>query len=278
MLPREAACIGHGTQDLPLTVWDLTSLSARCHWAAGPCLHPSVGHKISPHFQPKWQAISILSFTNTGGVVPNLLFCSLVCISIHRVPRQRAFHCLNHAISPYYFLSRSLHGFGAGLTLRALTPRSQQQFSYRSPKALDQAHKEEYRAKKFQTEALEKLIKCRMPVFAAGKDQLPCLVLLIKSLQTIKAAEGRKTELSFPAPQPASLHPSMNFIKHKSPSRHPSAIGFLLMKYSGQMSWLSWREREMKGKICLRVFSKPHACNVKSPPARRFLQEHISVG
>lgn len=51
----------------------------------------------------------------------------------------------------------------------------------------------------FQTEALGKLIKCLMPVFAAGKDQLPCLALLIKSLQTIKAAEGKTTELSSPA-------------------------------------------------------------------------------
>ena len=117
-----------------------------------------------------------------------------------------------------------------------------------------------------------------MPVFATGKDQLPCLVLLIKSLQTIKAAEGRQTELPFPAPQPASLPPSTNFIKHKSPSGNPSAIDFLLVKYSRQMSWLSQRDREMKGKICLDVFAKLCGCDVKPPPGRRFLEELAPVG
>lgn len=86
---------------------------------------------------------------------------------------------------------------------------------------LDQAHKEENTAKKLQTKALQQLIECRVPLFAAGKDQLPCLVLPIKSLQTIKAAEGQRMERWFPAPQPASLPPSINFIKHKSPSGNP---------------------------------------------------------
>lgn len=91
-------------------------------------------------------------------------------------------------------------------------------------------------AKKFQAEALGKLIKCLMPVLAAGKDQLSCLVLLIKSLQTIKAAERRKTELSSSACLSA---PGMNFMRHKSPSGNLSAIDFLLVKSSRKTSRFS---------------------------------------
>lgn len=138
------------------------------------------------------------------------------------------------------------------------------QFSHRLLQASDQACKEGNTAKKFQTEALIKVIKCHMPVFAAGKDQLPCLVLLIKSLQTIKAAEQRKTALSCPAPHSSSA-PGMNFIKHKSPSRNPSAIDFLLVKYSRQTPWLSWPEKENFP----RWSSHARSCDVKSPSLPR---------
>lgn len=67
----------------------------------------------------------------------------------------------------------------------------------------------------------------------------------------------------------------MNFIKHKSPSRNPSAIDFLLVKYSRQTACLSWPE---KGKFAS-IISPPKSCgcDVKTSPGRRLLQEHVTT-
>lgn len=63
------------------SVWHFASPSASCHGAAAPPLHPSDGHKVSPPFQPKCQAISIHSSVKTALFCLVLFFINLICSS-----------------------------------------------------------------------------------------------------------------------------------------------------------------------------------------------------